>query len=137
VYENDPADLAEFGWDNFVARVWESIFVAHRSNRGIRTIGRRWSDLLQGGIGCSEELADELVRAEIMQQEDRAIRTSKDPLVTLAAMDEVLADMGLDLAELDEIRPAERSRLIAEHARLRKFLLEISSGQEDADVSTR
>jgi hypothetical protein len=72
-----------------------------------------------------------------MQREDRAIRTSKDPLVTLAAMDEVLADMGLDLAELDQIRPAERSRLIAEHARLRKFLLEISSGQEDADVSTR
>lgn len=134
MYDNDPADIAEIGWDKFVAGVWESIFVGYNSNCGIRTLGRRWSDLLQGGVGCSQELADELVRAEIMQREDRAILASRDPLVVLAGMDEVLADMGLDLAELDEIRPAERSRLVAEHARLRGFLRESSSGPEDEEV---
>lgn len=134
--ENDPADIDDLGWDRFVSDVWESIYVGYHSNSGIRTIGRRWSDLLQGGVGCSQELADELVRIEIMQREDRGMLTGRDPLEVLAAMDEVLADMGLDLAELNAIRPAERSRLVAEHARLRKFLRDSTADLGDADVES-
>jgi hypothetical protein len=122
MYENDPGDIDEIGWDNFVTGVWESIFVGYNSSAGIRTLGRRWSDLLQGGIGCSQQVADELVKTAIMQREDRAILRERDALVMLSAMDEVLADMGSDLAQMYEIEPAERSRLLAEHARLREFL---------------
>jgi hypothetical protein len=136
VYENDPADIDDLGWDRFVSDVWASIYVGYHSNCGIRTIGRRWSDLLQGALGCSQELADELVRIEIMQREDRGMLTGCDPLVVLAAMDEVLADMGLDLAELNAIRPAERSRLVAEHARLRRFLRDSAAGLEDAEAES-
>jgi hypothetical protein len=131
MYENDPADIADMGWDKFVSGVWESIFVGYHSHASVRTIARRWSDLLQGGIGCSEDVADDLVRAEIMQREDRAILTTKDPLAMVAAMDEALADMGTDLAELDWIRPAERSRLVAGHARLHEYLRRSAAGDGD------
>jgi hypothetical protein len=133
VYDNDPADLADFGWDAFVSQVWESIYAGYHSNCGIRTIGRRWSDLLQGGTGCSQEIADDLVRAEIMQREDRGMLSGLDALAVLEAMDEVLADMGFDLAEMEFIRPEERSRLVAEHARLRRFVRERSLGAQDAE----
>jgi hypothetical protein len=133
VYDNDPADIAEIGWEKFVTGIWESIFVGYQTGRGVRTLGRRWSDLLQGGTGCSEELADELVRLEIMQREDRAALRRRDPLDMLAAMDEVLADMGQDLAELDWIRPGEPPELTARLARLRRFLRE--SGADEADAS--
>jgi hypothetical protein len=132
VYDYDPADVAELGWDQFVSTAWESIFVGYRSSyRGIRTIGRRWSDLVQGGIGCSQELADELVRDQVVMMEGRTMLGSKDPLTVLAGMDEVLADMGTDLAELVDIRPAERDRMLAELARLRRFVRDSSFGPQD------
>lgn len=48
--------------------------------------------------------------------------TIKDPERLLAAMDEVLADIGGDIADLPEIRPSDRDRLLAAHRRLRGFL---------------
>jgi len=122
VYENDPDDIETLGWEKFVSDVWASIFVGHHSNASIRTVARRWSDLLQGGIGCSQDIADELVRAEIMRREDRDELNSRDPLVVLAAMDQVLADMSGDLDELAAVRPAERSRLSTELSELRQYL---------------
>jgi hypothetical protein len=130
MYENDPADIAEIGWDKFVTGIWESIFVGYQGGRGVRTLGRRWSDLLQAGMDCSEELADELVRLEIVQREDRVTLRRRDPLDLLAAMDEILADMGDDLADL--VGPAERARLIAGLDRLRAFLLDSAADEEDA-----
>jgi hypothetical protein len=131
VYENDPEDLAELGWDRFVSEVWASIYVGYSSNTGIRTICRRWSDLLQGGLGCSQEVADDLVRTHVFRREDRGPLDGNDALGTLRSMDEILADIGMDLAELDGIRPAERSALLAEHQRLREFLQESSLGSQD------
>jgi hypothetical protein len=132
VYDNDPADIAEIGWEKFVTGIWESIFVGYQTGRGVRALARRWSDLLQAGTGCSEELADELVRLEIMQREDRVTLRRRDPLDMLAALDDVLADMGQDLAELDWIRPGERPELIARLARLRSFLRESAADEPDA-----
>jgi hypothetical protein len=128
MYDYTSVDLDELGWDRFVTAVWESIFVGYRRFTGVRTLGHRWSDLLQGALGCSQEIADELVYAEIIQNEGRLSLASKDSAVVLAAMDEVLADMGADIAELEHIRPGERSRLLAEHARLRAYLRDTSSG---------
>jgi hypothetical protein len=131
MYENDPDDLTRLGWDRFVSGVWGSIYVGYTSNTGIRKICRRWSDLLQAGLGCSQELADELVRSQVMRREDRGPLRKRDPLDTLRSMDEILGDIGMDLAEFDLIRPAERSALLAEYRRLREFLREGSSGSQD------
>jgi hypothetical protein len=127
VYDHDAADLEELGWDQFVSSVWESVYLGYQS-RGIRTIARRWSDLIQAGIGCPQELADELVRAQVVEMEGRGMLTSRDPLAVLAGMDEVLADMGADLAEAGDIEPGERARLLAGLARLRQFLRESAAG---------
>ncbi len=54
MYYADTADIEELGWDRFVSGAWETIFVDYRSTAGIRSICRRWSDLLQAGLGCSE-----------------------------------------------------------------------------------
>ena len=130
MYENEPADIAEIGWERFVTGIWESIFVGYQTGRGVRTLGRRWSDLLQAGLDCSEDLADELVRLEIVQREDRAALRRRDPLDLLAAMDDILADMGADLTEMDYVRPAERAELTAGLARLRGLLRESTEEAE-------
>jgi hypothetical protein len=122
VYDNDIADVEEIGWDRFVSGAWESIFVGYRSMSGIRTIGRRWSDLLQAGLGCSEEIADLLVRSQVVMRQDRDLMAVRDPEQLLAGMDQVLADVGDELTSLPEIQPADRAVLLASHARLRGFL---------------
>jgi hypothetical protein len=124
VYYSDAEDIEELGWDRFVSGIWETIFVEYRATGGIRSICRRWSDLLQGGLGCSQEVADELVRGQVIMRLDRDLMAIKDPEQLLAAMDEVLADIGADLADLDEIRPADRAELITAHRELRGFLRE-------------
>ena len=122
MYDSDPADVEEVGWARFVTEAWTQIFVGYESTTGIRGLGRRWSDLLQAGLDCSQEVADLLVRAEVIQREDRDLMSIRDPGQLLAAMDEVLADMGADLADMAEIPPADRDRLLASHHDLRAFL---------------
>lgn len=131
MYDFDLGDLDELGWDRFVANGWESIFVGYRSNSGIRTIGRRWRDFLQGGLGCPEEVADALVRDQVVIRQDRDLIAIRDPEQLLAAMDQVLRDMGNDLADLTWVRPADRSRLLAGHASLVTYLDELSGRTED------
>jgi hypothetical protein len=123
VYDSDLADIEEIGWDRFIYGAWEAIFLAYRLS-GVRSIGRRWSDLLQAGLGCTEEVADILVRDQVIVRQDRDLMAIKDSARLLAAMDEVLADMGAQLAELDRIRPADRERLLAAHGALTEFLRE-------------
>jgi hypothetical protein len=54
MYDSELADIDEIGWDRFICDAWEAIFLGYRSFGGIRSIGRRWSDLLQAGLGCTE-----------------------------------------------------------------------------------
>jgi hypothetical protein len=124
VYFSDLEDIEEIGWDRFICGAWEAIFVGYRSTAGIRSIARRWSDLLQAGLGCSEETADLLLRQQVVVRQDRNLMTIKDPERLLAAMDEVLGDIGVDITELPEIRPSERDRLLAAHRSLHEFLRE-------------
>jgi hypothetical protein len=133
VYNSDLEDIEEIGWDRFICGAWESIFVGYRSTVGIRSIGRRWSDLLQAGLGCSEEIADLLLRDQVIVRQDRDLMTIKDPEQLLAAMDQVLTDIGSDLAELPEIRPSDRDRLLAAHHALREFLRENFLDPDAAD----
>jgi hypothetical protein len=122
VYDSDLTDIEEIGWDRFVYEEWEQIFLGYRSFGGIRTIGRRWSDLLQGGLGCPEEIADGLVHDQVIIREDRDLMAIKDPDRLLAAMAEILADMGMELAQLDEVSPADRDRMLTAHRTLTEYL---------------
>jgi hypothetical protein len=124
VYDNDLADIEEIGWDRFIYGAWEAIFLGYRSFGGIRSIGRRWSDLLQAGLGCPEETADILVRDQVIVRQDRDLMAIKDPERLVGAMAEVLADIGSELGELAGITPADRERLQAAHQRLTEFVQE-------------
>ncbi|MBO0835943.1 MAG: hypothetical protein J2P28_10545, partial [Actinobacteria bacterium] len=103
MYDSDPADIEEVGWERFITEAWTQIFVGYQSLTGIRTLGRRWSDLLQAGLNCPQELADLLVGVEVMQRPDRDLMSIRDPDRLLGAMDEVLADIGADLDEVTEL----------------------------------
>ena len=122
MYDNDLADIEEIGWDRFVYGAWEAIFLGYRSFGGIRSIGRRWSDLLQGGLGCPVEIADTLVHDQVIIREDRDLMAIKDAERLMAAMSGILADMGSQLAELPGISPADRGRLLAAHRTLTEYL---------------
>ena len=124
MYFSDLEDIEEIGWDRFICGAWEAIFVGYRSTAGIRSIARRWSDLLQAGLGCPEEIADLLLREQVVVRQDRNLMTIKDPERLLGAMDEVLSDIDADIAELPEIGPSDRDRLLAAHRALREFLRE-------------
>ncbi len=121
MYDHDPADVAALGWEEFVARQWESIFAGYRAPAGLRRICRRWSDLLEAGLGCSQEEADLLVRSEIIDRADRDLEGIRDPAALVAGMAGVLADVRADLEEMAE--PATgRAALLGAHARLLSFI---------------
>jgi hypothetical protein len=117
VYDHDFQDVAELGWDEFIARQWESIFAGYRTGSGLRRTGRRWSDLLQAGLGCPEELADTLVRNQIVERVDRDLVDVAYGPDVVTGMYEVLADMRADLVEMIGDGLAEAS-LLDGHARL-------------------
>ena len=47
MYDHDPDEVAPLDWEEFVLRQWESIFVGYRTWTGLRTQGRRWTDLIE------------------------------------------------------------------------------------------
>jgi len=133
VYDHDPGEIARLGWDEFIARQWESIFVGYRSGAGLRKTCRRWSDLLEAGLGCSQDVADLLVRAEIMQRADRDLEGTRDTGKLLAGMDQVLADVRIDLTEMGEIRSEQLDGLLRQHARLRALARKLAFGPDSGD----
>lgn len=117
MYDHDDEDVDALGWDEFIARQWESIFAGYRTGRGIRKTGRRWCDLMQAGLGCSQETADLLVRNQIVGRVDRDLEGRADSQSVLAGMYQVIADMRADLTELIEDGLAAAD-LLDHHARL-------------------
>jgi hypothetical protein len=133
VYDHDPDEVRRLGWDEFIARQWESIFVGYRSSTGLRKTCRRWSDLLEAGLGCSQDTADLLVRAEILQRADRDLEGTRDVRELLAGMDQVLADVRIDLLEMGEIAPEQLEGLLRRHARLRALARRLAFGTDAGD----
>jgi hypothetical protein len=130
VYDHDPDEVDLLGWDEFVTRQWESIFVGYRSATGLRKICRRWSDLIEVGLGCSQEIADLLVRAEIIDRADRDLEGTTDSAELVSGMAEVLADIRFDLLEMAEIMPEQRAALLAGQLRLHDLIHDIAFGAE-------
>ena len=133
MYDHDPDEVRRLGWEEFIARQWESIFVGYRSPAGLRRTCRRWSDLLEAGLGCSQDTADLLVRAEILQRADRDLEGTRDPGELLAGMDQVLADVRIDLLEMGEIPPEQLEGLLSGHARLRALARRLAFGPDAGD----
>ena len=121
MYDHDPEDVAALGWEEFIARQWESIFAGYRSKTGLRKVGRRWSDLLEAGLGCSQSVADLLVRREIIDRADRDLEGATDARGLVAGMLAVLADVRADLQEVAGT-PDGAAGLLDAHARLLGFV---------------
>ena len=121
MYDHDPEDVAALGWEEFIARQWESIFAGYRSKTGLRKVGRRWSDLLEAGLGCSQDVADLLVRKEIIDRADRDLEGVTDAHGLVTGMLAVLADVRSDLLEVSGT-PDGRAGLLEAHARLLSFV---------------
>jgi len=130
VYDHDLEEVTALGWEEFIARQWESIFIGYRSNAGLRRICRRWSDLLEVGLGCPQDVADLLVRNEIVDRADRDLESITDAGNLVAGMATVLADVRTDLLELDEAPDG----LLDSHARLVGFIRAYAFGPDAGEL---
>jgi len=90
VYDHDPGELDDLGWEEFIRRQWDAVYTAYRTGRGRRTLCRGWADLLEAGLDCSQELADLLVRAEILDRADRDLELTTDPRGLVTGMSLVM-----------------------------------------------
>jgi hypothetical protein len=134
VYDHDPEDLEILGWEEFIARQWESIFVGYRSSTGLRKMCRRWSDLIEIGLGCSQDIADQLVRTEIIDRADRDLEGAANAQAVVSGMADVLADLRTDLLEMAEAEPEFSVTLLERHARLLSFVRIYAFGSDAAEA---
>jgi hypothetical protein len=121
VYDHDPEEVEEIGWEAFITRQWESIFIGYTRWTGLRTMGRRWSDLIEIGLGCSQDLADWLVQALIIHGPDRGLESTRDAQAIVTSMVGVLADLRAELAQMAEfgqLGHEDVTGLLDQHARL-------------------
>jgi hypothetical protein len=121
VYDHEPDDVSALGWEEFILRQWESIFFAYRSWAGLRTLGRRWSDLIEAGLGCSPAVADRLVNAVVINGPDR-VDGAGDAAAIVSGMTEVLARIHGALGDVAGPEPAAAATLLERHARLLGFI---------------
>jgi hypothetical protein len=122
VYDHDPDEVAELGWEEFILRQWELIFTGYRTWTGLRTQGRRWTDLIEAGLGYSQEIAEELVNATVIRGPDRNLEGTRDPAAVVSGMTAALADMPAALADTPGLAPAAIGELLSQHARLLSFI---------------
>ncbi len=137
MYDHDPEEVESLGWEEFIARQWESIFTGYRSWTGLRTMGRRWSDLIEVGLGCSQDVADRLVRSEVIDRPDRDLEGATDAGAVVAGMADVVADVRAALAGLTGLAPEVLAALLERHAKFLSFIRLCAFGQEDGEEPAR
>jgi hypothetical protein len=128
VYDHDPDDVAVLGWEEFILQQWESVFFGYRSWAGLRTLGRRWSDLIEAGLGCSQEVADKLVNAAVINDPDAAW-TAGDAKAIVSGMTSVLARIPAALSDMADLEPGVTATLLKQHARLLSFIQDQAPGR--------
>ena len=131
MYDHDPDDVAILGWEEFTLRQWESIFASYRSWSGRRTLGRRWSDLIEGGLGCSQELADRLVNAAVINGPDGHLEGATDAAAIVSGMADVLARVPGALADMANLEPGVTATLLKRHEYLLSFIHAQALGPDD------
>jgi hypothetical protein len=130
VYDHDPDDVALLGWEEFVLQQWESIFIGYRSWTGLRTLGRRWSDLIEAGLGCSQELADRLVNAAVINGPDD-LEGAADAAAVVSGMTDVLARIPTALTDTADLAPGVTATLLKQHEHLLNFIHAQAGGPDD------
>src|SRR5258708_34305772 len=118
MYDHDREDIDVLGWEEFILRQWESIFLGYRSTAAVRTVGRRWCAPIEVGIGCSQDIADELVRTEIVEREDLTLASAANSTELLAEMIDVLEGLSEALTRLPQIPEDQLAGMVEQHARL-------------------
>ena len=134
MYDHDAEEVEVLGWEEFIARQWESIFAGYRSAAGLRKMSRRWSDLIEIGLGCSQDIADLLVRAEIIERADHDLLGPADAQEVVSGMVGVLTDLRADLLEMGEVGPGQSARLLEQHARLLSFIRAYAFGRDAGET---
>ena len=104
--------------EEFILRQWESIFIGYRSWTGLRTIGRRWSDLIEAGLGCSQDVAEQLVKVLVITGPDRRLEGAADAEAVVSGMAGVLADVPAALAGMGQLEAGAVARLLERQARM-------------------
>jgi hypothetical protein len=130
VYDRDPDDVAVLGWDEFTLRQWELIFFGYRSWAGLRTLGRRWSDLIEVGLGCSQEVADRLVNAAVINSPNDTW-TAGNAAAIVSGMTDVLARIPAALSDMADLEPGFTATLLKQHARLLSFIQALGTGPDN------
>jgi hypothetical protein len=131
VYDHDPDDVAVLGWQEFTLRQWEWIFAGYRSWAGLRRLGRRWSDLIEAGLGCSQDLADRLVNATVINGPGGRLEGAADAAGIVSAMTDVLDLIPTALTDVADLEPGVTAALLKRHARLLSFIHAQALGQEN------
>ena len=131
MYEHDPDEVAQLGWEEFILRQWELIFTGYRTWTGLRTQGRRWTDLIEAGLGCSQDIAEELVNATVIRGPDRNLEGTRDPAAVVSGMTAALAEMPAALADAPGLAPAAVGELLSQHARLLRFIEAEAAGPDN------
>ena len=123
MYDHDPGELADLGREEFLRRQWDAVYTAYRTGRGRRTLCRGWADLLEAGLDCTQDLADALVRTEILDRADRDLEGVANPRELVTGMSQVIADVRADLLDFgpEELGPALPG-LLDQQAALQDFL---------------
>jgi hypothetical protein len=133
VYEHDPDEVEVLGWEEFIARQWEWIFIGYRSWVGRRSMVRRWSDLFEAGLGCPQEIAAWLARTEIMDRADHDLEdTSADVEALVSGMIDVVADLPDNLAKLGELGAGLSGKILDRHTTLLSVVRAYAPGQEQS-----
>ena len=135
MYDHDLEEVESLGWEEFILRQWESIFTGYRSWVGLRTMGRRWSDLIEVGFGCPQDIADQLVRAEIIDRQDRDLEGAADAQAVVFGMADVLTDMRADLADMSDLGPELAASLLERHALFLEFIRTCVLGADDGEAA--
>src|SRR5215469_7723650 len=129
MYDHDREDIDVLGWEEFILRQWESIFLGYQRTTAVRTVGRRWCDLIEAGIGCSQDIADELVRNEIVEREDRTLAGARNSTVLLEEMAEVVEGLADALIQMPQIPAEQLADLLKQHA----LLVRVVNGEAGVD----
>ena len=130
MYDHDPDEVTALGWEEFILRQWELIFTGYRTWTGLRTQGRRWTDLIEAGLGCSQEIAEDLVNATVIRGPDRNLEGTRDPAAVVSGMTAALADVPAALADTPGLAPAAMDELLSQHARLLSFIEAEAAGPD-------
>ena len=128
MYDHDLEEVESLGWEEFILRQWESIFTGYRSWVGLRTMGRRWSDLIEVGLGCSQDIADQLVRTEIIDRQDRDLEGATEAQAVVFGMADVLTDMR-------DLGPELSASLLERHALFLEFIRACVLGADDGEAA--